>query len=198
MDLIIATKNKGKLEEIKDLLQDLDINLTSLLDYPDLPEIIEDGQTFLENARIKASAISQATGKWALGDDSGLVVAALNGEPGINSARYAGSQADHAANNEKLLKEMKDVPKDKRQAYFICTMVLISPDGKQWDIEEKCHGEIAYDYRGTKGFGFDPLFYLPDYGQTMAELPMKEKNKISHRGKALRHMKEILKRVWSG
>ncbi|MBU1903751.1 MAG: RdgB/HAM1 family non-canonical purine NTP pyrophosphatase, partial [Proteobacteria bacterium] len=159
--------------------------------------IIEDGQTFLENARIKARTVAQATGKWALGDDSGLVVAALNGEPGINSARYAGKQGDHAANNEKLLAEMKDVPQDKRQAYFTCTMVLISPDGKEWDIEEKCHGEIAYDYQGNQGFGFDPLFYLPEYQKTMAELPMSEKNKISHRGKALRHMKEILKRVWS-
>ncbi len=195
MDLIIATKNNGKLEEIKDLLQDLDIKVSSLVDYPEIPEIIENGESFLENARIKARTVAKATGKWALGDDSGLVVEALNGEPGIHSARYAGKQGDHLANNEKLLQEMKNVPKDQRRAYFTCTMVLFSPDGKEWDIEEKCSGEIANDYKGNQGFGFDPLFFLPEYGQTMAQLPMAEKNKISHRGKALQHMKEILKKV---
>ena len=195
MDLVVATKNEGKLSEIIHLLEGLCIRVMSLKDYPEIGEIAEDGETFLENARKKARTVFLKTGKWLLADDSGLVVEALNGEPGVHSARYAGKQGDYEANNRKLLHEMRGVPDGRRQAYFTCTMVLIAPDGKEWDIEEHCNGVIARELKGSGGFGFDPLFYLPDRGLTMAELSIEEKNKISHRGKALRHMRKILEGI---
>ncbi len=192
MELVIATSNRGKLAEIAALLKGLPVAVTSLADHPEIGDVEEDGKTFLENARKKARTVASATNKWALGDDSGLVVEALNGEPGIRSARYAGRQGDAAANNLKLIAAMKDVPDGKRGGYFTCTMVLTSPDGREWDIEERCEGEIGRELAGGGGFGFDPLFYVPEKGRTMAELPLDEKNRISHRGKALRHMKRIL------
>lgn len=195
MDLVVATKNKGKLVEIMDLLKGLPVNVTSLLDYSEIGEIDEDGATFLDNARKKAREVASKVEKWVLADDSGLVVEALGGEPGVKSARYAGSQGDHVANNKKLLEAMKDVPDGKRGAYFTCTMVLVSPDGCEWDVEERCAGEIGRKLAGVGGFGFDPLFYIPDKRRTMAELSLEEKNKISHRGKALRHMRKIIEDV---
>lgn len=195
MDLVIATKNKGKLVEITNLLKGLGVKISSLLDYPKIGEIEENGDTFLENARIKARTVAIKTGRWSLADDSGLVVDALNGEPGVKSARYAGRQGDHVANNKKLLEAMKGVPDGKRVAYFTCTMVLVSPDGREWAVEEKCEGVITRELTGEGGFGFDPLFYIPDMGRTMAELPLEEKNKISHRGKALRHMCKVLEDI---
>lgn len=192
IELVIATKNKGKLVEIADLLKDLPVSVTSLIDLPDIGDIEEDGETFLENARKKAREVVQATKKWVLADDSGLVVAALNGEPGVKSARYAGRQGDHVANNKKLLEVMKGIPDGRRQAYFTCTMVLAAPDGREWDVEERCEGVIGRALTGQGGFGFDPLFYVPEKGRTMAELPLDEKNALSHRGKALRHIKAIL------
>ena len=195
IELIVATKNKGKLVEIAHLLEGLPFEVSSLLEYPEIKDINEDGRTFLENAQKKARTVAQATGKWSLADDSGLVVEALGGEPGINSARYAGAQGDYAANNKKLREAMKDVPEGNRQAYFICQMVLCSPDGREWDIEQRCEGQILRDFRGAGGFGYDPLFYLPNKGLTMAELSLEKKNKISHRGKALRHMKKILEGI---
>lgn len=192
MELVIATRNRGKLEEILDLLKDLDIKVASLVSYPDITDILEDGDSFLGNAQKKARTVSHATRKWCLADDSGLVVDALNGAPGVKSARYAGKQGDHAANNKKLLKEMKDVPEGERKAYFTCTMVLISPAGAEWDIEERCFGVINRELEGKGGFGYDPLFFLPEKGCTMAELDLAEKNEISHRGKALRHVRIIL------
>jgi len=192
MDLVVATRNKGKLVEIVHLLTGLPVSVTSLLDYPEIGDIEEDGETFLDNARKKARAVAAKIGNWVLADDSGLVVEALNGEPGVKSARYAGRQGDHAANNKKLLEAMKAVPDGKRRAYFTCTMVLVASDGCEWNVEEKCEGVIGRELAGTQGFGFDPLFFIPEKGKTMAELPLEEKNKISHRGKALRHMKRIL------
>ncbi len=192
MELVVATKNKGKLVEIMDLLKGLPIQVSSLLDYPEIGDIEEDGETFLDNARKKARFAVVKTGKWVLADDSGLVVEALGGEPGVKSARYAGKQGDHVANNKKLIEAMKDVPDGKRQAHFTCTMVLAAPDGREWDIEERCEGEIGRGLKGNEGFGFDPLFYIAQKKRTMAELPLKEKNEISHRGKALRHMRRIL------
>lgn len=192
MELVIATKNRGKLVEITDLLKDLPVNVTSLADWPDIGEIEEDGETFLDNARKKARTVALKTKKWVLADDSGLVVAALKGEPGVKSARYAGGQGDHVANNKKLLDVMKEIPDGRRQAYFTCAMVLVVPDGREWDVEERCEGEIGRTLTGIGGFGFDPLFYVPEMGKTMAELPLDEKNRISHRGKALRHIKAIL------
>jgi XTP/dITP diphosphohydrolase len=192
MELILATRNKGKVAELKAMLDSNGVEVTCLNDHPDIPEVKEDGKTFLENARKKAHAVAKATGCVTLADDSGLVVDALGGAPGVNSARYAGKQGDYAANNEKLLREMKDVPDGKRQAAFVCSMVLADPSGMDWYAEGRCEGIIGWEYRGTGGFGFDPLFYVPKEGATMAELPMDRKNAISHRGKALRKMKEIL------
>lgn len=195
MDLIIATKNRGKLEEIKALLKDLDVKISSLADLHNIPEIVEDGKTFLENARKKAQITAKAAGKWVLADDSGLAVDALHGAPGVNSARFAGKQGDYDSNNSKLLHEMDKIPDGKRKAHFICVAVLLSPEGKEWSVEERCDGEIIRELRGAKGFGYDPLFFIPTMEKTMAELNMDEKNKISHRGKAFRKIKEIIKKL---
>jgi XTP/dITP diphosphohydrolase len=192
MELILATRNEGKVRELGAMLSGLDVVVTSLADHPEIPEIVEDGQTFLENARKKARAVTEITGCMALADDSGLVVEVLGGVPGVNSARYAGKQGDYRANNEKLLKEMAEVPDGERAAAFVCTMVLARPGGEEWDVEGRCEGRIIREYRGSGGFGYDPLFYLSEEGLTMAELPMGRKNEISHRGRALAQMKAIL------
>lgn len=192
MTLVLATRNSGKVAEMRHLLEGTGIEVESLADHPEVPEVVEDGDTFLANARKKAHAVAKATGCFALADDSGLAVEALGGEPGVHSARYAGGQGDAAANNEKLLREMAVIPDGKRQAAFVCTMVLASPDGREWTAEGRCEGEILRDLRGTQGFGFDPLFYVPAEAAAMAELPMGRKNAISHRGQAMRRMQEIL------
>lgn len=192
MELVLATRNSGKLEELMALLEGLPVSLTSLDDYPEIAPIVEDGETFLDNARKKARLVVEATGRWALADDSGLAVDALGGAPGVYSARYAGRDGDHEANNDKLLREMGRVLKGERGAAFVCTMVLAAPDGREWDVDGRCDGEIAFERKGTGGFGYDPLFYLPQYERTMAELTMDEKNAISHRGKALRRMLQVL------
>ena len=192
MEIVLATRNEGKVKELRAMLSGLDFVVTSLADHPEVPEIVEDGGTFLENARKKARAVVEITGRMALADDSGLAVDALGGLPGVNSARYAGTQGDYKANNEKLLREMADVPDGERSAAFVCTMVLARPGGEEWDVEGRCEGRIIREYRGSGGFGYDPLFYVPAEGLTMAELPMGRKNEISHRGKALAQMKEIL------
>ncbi|MFH1830391.1 MAG: XTP/dITP diphosphatase [Pseudomonadota bacterium] len=192
MEIVLATRNQGKVAELKAMLASKGINVTSLAQHPEISDIEEDGKTFLENARKKAHTVAKSTGCITLADDSGLVVEALGGAPGVNSARFAGKQGDYAANNEKLLKEMKDVPDGKRQAAFVCTMVLAHPKGTEWHVDGRCDGIITREYRGDGGFGFDPLFYVPEEGATMAELPMEKKNAISHRGKALKKIYEIL------
>jgi len=199
LKLVLATKNNGKVDEYKSLLADLDVNLSSLLDLNDLPDVIEDGSTFLENAIKKAKEISSATGAFVMADDSGLVVDALGGAPGIHSARYSGVDGDgkYAANNEKLLKEMKGVPEEKRTARFVCVIAIVSPSGDVYSAEGRCEGKIGHILTGKGGFGYDPLFYLPEYDKTMAELSMEEKNKISHRGLALQKIYEILVEILS-
>lgn len=192
MDLVLATRNEGKLAELKELIAGLSVHVSSLSDYPQIPEIIEDGATFVENARKKARQVRISTGRWVLADDSGLEVEALCGRPGVNSARYAGRQGDYAANNRKLLAEMRDVPDEKRSARFVCSMVLSSPDDGEWVAEGHCDGIIMKGPRGSGGFGYDPLFFIPGKGMTMAELSMDEKNAISHRGRALAKIREIL------
>lgn len=192
MELVLATRNEGKLRELGVLLDGLPIEIGSLKDHPGIPDIVEDGSTFLENARKKAVAVLRATGRWTLADDSGLEVAALGSRPGVKSARYAGRQGDYAANNRKLLDEMGDIPEDRRGARFVCAMVLISPDGREWVAEGHCDGTIMKEPRGGGGFGYDPLFYVQGEGASMAELPMDVKNRISHRGRALAKIREIL------
>lgn len=192
MKLILATHNKHKQEELAHLLSDFHVQVRTLGDYPNYPEIKEDGKTFLENAQKKARAIAIFLHEWTLADDTGLVVDALGGRPGIYSARYAGKAGDYAANNKKLLKELKDVSNEKRQASFVCSVVLMAPDGREWDVEGHCSGVILDELRGKNGFGYDPLFFIPQLGKTMAELTMSEKGAISHRGHALRKIKDIL------
>lgn len=192
MEIVLATKNEGKLREFHNLLAGFKIIVKSLADFPEISDIKEDGNTFLENARKKARTVLESTGKWALADDSGLEVEALGGRPGVNSARYAGKQGDYKANNEKLLGEMESVPDGKRGARFVCTLVLMSPYGKEWVTTGKCEGEITRELKGTGGFGFDPVFFVKGEGKTMAELPMEVKNRISHRGRALANLREIL------
>ncbi|MFH0799636.1 MAG: XTP/dITP diphosphatase [Pseudomonadota bacterium] len=192
MKIVLATQNRHKVEELTNLLDDMNFQISSIYDYPEIPDVVEDGATFLENARKKARVVCLATGSLTLADDSGLVVEALAGQPGVRSARYAGGQGDYAANNRKLLDEMKDVPDGRRGAAFVCNMVLASPDGREWDVEGRCEGIIGHAHMGSGGFGYDPLFFVPSEGRTMAELAMDRKNKISHRGRALAKMRKIL------
>ncbi len=202
MELVVASRNEGKIREILHLLEGMGIAVTSLADHPDIPEIVEDGETFLENARTKARAVAMATGSWALADDSGLAVDVLGGRPGVHSARYAGRQGDHAANNAKLLEELRDVSDAERSAAFVCTMVLMAPDGREWSVTGRCAGRIGHALTGTEGFGFDPLFVVEgEEGRTMAELPLARKNAISHRGKALREVIAVIRMIakeWEG
>ncbi len=183
--LILATRNAGKLREFQTLLQDMPVQIETLNNYPHLPDIAETGQSFLENAVIKATTVAKATGIPALADDSGLVVPALNGAPGVYSARYAGNEHDDWANNEKLLHEMQELEGNDRHAYFACCIVIARPDGSTWSCEGEVHGKITHQAQGDNGFGYDPLFFLPEKNATMAELAPDEKNEISHRGQAV-------------
>ncbi len=194
-ELILATRNEGKLEELRALLHGMPILVSSLKDYPHVPKVVEDGDTFLENAHKKAREVAQHTGRWTLADDSGLTVDALHGAPGVISARYAGKDGDAAANNKKLLRAMKKVPAEARKAAFVCVMVLAAPDGREWHVEGRCDGTIGFEPKGDGGFGYDPLFVVKSFGRTMAELTMDEKNKVSHRGRAMKHVREILQEL---
>jgi XTP/dITP diphosphohydrolase len=192
MELVVATRNAGKLKEICRLLEATDINILSLEGFPEIPEIIEDGETFSANAVKKAETIARSTGLPCLADDSGLVVAALQGRPGVHSARFAGAEADDLSNNQKLLHEMSQVPKPQRQAAFCCVMALCLPDKTTRLFEGRVEGVILNQGRGDGGFGYDPLFWLPEFDCTMAELSVDIKNRISHRGQALRQVIEYL------
>lgn len=192
MKLVLATRNQGKLRELRELFVDLSIEVVSLDQFPAAPEVEEDGATFVENARKKALSAMQATGCFALADDSGICVEALGGAPGVHSALYDGPHRDAAKHNEKLLQEMKAVPPGKRQAAFVCAMALAAPGGRLWEVEGRCIGEVAFEMHGESGFGYDPIFFLPDKGKTFAELLPHEKHAVSHRGKALQKIREIL------
>jgi len=191
--LIVATRNRGKIREIREALKGLGIRIYALSDFDGVAEIEEDGKSFTENALKKARFYSKVFGKLTLADDSGLEVECLKGMPGIYSARYAGERASNRENNQKLLKEMEGIPLSKRGARFKCVMALVSPDGKEAMTEGSCQGRIGMRERGRRGFGYDPLFILPKYGKTMAQLPLKEKNRISHRGKALRRLRKTIR-----
>ncbi len=192
--VIIASGNQGKLKEFQTLMSGLNVEVKSLKDYPHIGDIEENGQSFAENAYIKAKAVSEVTGCLCIADDSGLEVDALGGAPGIYSARYAGEQKDDAANNQKLLEALKDVPDEERGAQFHCAIVAIDKDGKRYDAEGIVRGRILRAARGDNGFGYDPLFYVEEFGKTTAELSMEEKNKISHRGQAVRDIVAILEK----
>ena len=193
LEVIVATRNRGKIREFRDALMGLNLRLYGLTDFPDVPEIEEDGDSFAENALKKARFYSTYFGKLTLADDSGLEVDGLKGRPGIRSARYAGERASSQENNQKLLKEMEGIPISKRGARFRCIIAVKSPGGKEAVSEGSCHGRIGFKEKGRKGFGYDPLFFLPRQGKTMAELSLEEKNKVSHRGKALRKIRKMIK-----
>ena len=192
MKLIIASNNAHKLIEIKAILGGMFEEILSLREAGIEHETIEDGATFLENARKKAREIAELSGCCALADDSGLCVDALGGAPGIYSARYSGVHGDDKANNRKLLEDLKDVPDSERGAHFTCAIVLARPDGSEVTAEGYFYGVIAHEETGANGFGYDPLFYLPEYGCTSAALSPEEKNRISHRSRALHELLEKL------
>lgn len=198
--LVIATRNPGKVRELAELLADLPLRLLSLADFPELPEIPEEGETFAANAVAKARQVAAMTGLPALADDSGLEVAALGGRPGVHSARYAADLTAPAPptdedNWQKLLKELRGVPEGERQARFVCVIALALPDGRLFTTRGECPGVIATEPRGHEGFGYDPVFWLPEYRATMAEVGLEVKNRLSHRAQALAEMKEILRRL---
>lgn len=183
-ELVLASSNQGKIAEFQKLLDGLEIKILSMADFPEIGEIVENGQSFAENALIKARAVCMVTGRAALADDSGLMVDALDGAPGIYSARFAGEQHDDAANNQKLLHLLKEVPDEKRTGQFFCAIAIVLPDGREYTVEGTCPGKILRQLKGTGGFGYDPLFYVEELQKTFAELTMEEKNRISHRGQA--------------
>ncbi len=188
MKLIVATGNAGKLVEIRRLLAESAIEVAGLAELEDVPEIVEDGETFEANARKKALVVARLTGCLTLADDSGLAVEALNGAPGVYSARYAGAEADDAANNRKLLEALQGLPQEQRKAAFHCAMALCWPDGQCRSFYGCLEGRILQEPRGDGGFGYDPLFLVPECGQSLAELPLTVKNRVSHRGQALRQV----------
>lgn len=183
--IVLATRNAGKIAELHALLKDRGFTVQGLDAYPEIPDIPETGETFLENARIKARAVAMATGRVAVADDSGLCVDALNGAPGVYSARYAGAGHDPDANNAKLLKTLEGVPDTQRAARFLCVMVASAPNGAEIHAQGAWEGRIAHGYLGKSGFGYDPIFFDPELGLTAAEMPREVKNSRSHRGKAL-------------
>ena len=192
MELVVATRNAGKLKEIRRLLESRGIRVRGLEEFPGVPDVVEDGQTFAENAVKKAEAVAQFTSLPCLADDSGLVVDALQGRPGVHSARFSGAEADDQSNNRKLLDEMAAVPEMQRQAAFCCVMALCMPGQSPHLFQGRVNGAILERQQGDGGFGYDPLFWLPGYNCTMAELPLDTKNQVSHRGQALRQLVDFL------
>ena len=192
MELVVATRNAGKLKEIRRLLESRGIRVRGLEEFPGVPDVVEDGQTFAENAVKKAEAVAQFTSLPCLADDSGLVVDALQGRPGVHSARFSGAEADDQSNNRKLLDEMAAVQEMQRQAAFCCVMALCMPGQSPHLFQGRVNGAILERQQGDGGFGYDPLFWLPGYNCTMAELPLDTKNQVSHRGQALRQLVDFL------
>ena len=193
MDIVAATGNRNKINEIREKLAGIDnIKIIPLTDLGPVPEIIENADTFEGNALIKARKICSVTGMTAMADDSGLVVDALNGEPGVYSARYGGPDADDRARYMLVLDKMKDIPECRRGARFVCAIAVVLPDGREFVAEGLCEGSIAKSPEGDMGFGYDPVFFVKEKGKTMSQLSMEEKNSLSHRGRALDKMAVLL------
>lgn len=196
MLLVLGTRNRKKREEIVQILADLGLEFGDLNQHPNAPEVEEDGDTFEANARKKASETSKVLGQWVLGEDSGLVVPALKGRPGVYSARYAGKQGDDDANNRKLLAELAPLPDDQRAAYYVCVAALADPKGEVQAVTEgRCHGVIIKELHGSGGFGYDPLFLIPEYHRTFGELSPVVKHALSHRARALERLRPHLRRL---
>lgn len=187
--LVLATKNPGKARELKELFKDVPLEILSLNDFPALQEVEEDGWSFFENALKKAKAAAEWTGEMSLADDSGLEIEILGGRPGIHSARYSGPQATDRSNIEQVLKELRAYPDKEKRASFRCVLVLYSPDGCCEAFEGTLDGIIIDSPKGSLGFGYDPIFFLPELGKTLAEIPADVKNRISHRAKAFMKLK---------
>ena len=192
-EIIFATGNKDKMREIREIMADCDVHIVSMKEAGIRVDIVEDGTTFEENAKIKARAVAAHTDAIVLADDSGLEIDALNKEPGVYSARYMGEDTSYHIKNASLIERLNGVPDEKRTARFVCAVAAAFPDGSVKTVRGTMEGRIGYEEKGENGFGYDPIFYLPEYGCTSAELSGKEKNKISHRGKALRAIKDELK-----
>ena len=193
--IVFATGNEGKMKEIRLILADLGMEILSMKEAGANPDICENGKTFGENAEIKARAVWEETGGIVLADDSGLVVDYIGGEPGIYSARYMGEDTSYAVKNQVIIERLKGAQGNERSARFVCNIAAVLPDGSVLHTEKTMEGLIADEPAGQGGFGYDPILYLPAYGMTSAEISMEEKNKISHRGKALRAMKTALEEV---
>lgn len=195
IDLLVATTNPGKFAEVRAFLSKLPLRIVSLKDFRDPPVIVEDGTTFEQNALKKARILADFSGMLTLADDSGLEVDALDGAPGIYSARYCGEEGNDQKNNEKLLQELQNVSEARRTARFVCALALCAPKSygmSNWTVRESCEGRIAFTLRGANGFGYDPLFFYPPFGKTFGEIDRQTKATVSHRGKALRRFTEAL------
>ena len=195
IELLVATTNSGKFAEVRAFLSKLPLKILSLKDLTEPPTVIEDGATFEANACKKARTLAEFSGLLTLADDSGLEVDALNGAPGIFSARYAGEEGDDERNNQKLLRELENVPDEKRTARFVCALALCGPRSKsalEWTARDCCEGRIAYALAGSNGFGYDPLFFYPPFNKTFGEIELAIKATVSHRGKALASLAEAL------
>ncbi|MBI4727850.1 XTP/dITP diphosphatase [candidate division TA06 bacterium] len=192
MQIVIATRNAHKLKEITQILKVDGVEFLSLNDFPECPEAEEAGRTFADNALLKAQTVAHHSGCWALADDSGLEVDALEGRPGVHSARYAGEVVDPLKNIQKLLAELKDLPRERRTARFVCALALVSNHNRAYFAEGKIEGVIIKQPQGQDGFGYDPVFLLPELGKTMAQLSPEEKNGISHRTLALKKIAPLI------
>ena len=194
-EIVVATRNKDKVKEIRRILKDLNVKIRPLNNFKDIPKIVEDGATFEENASKKAKIISKFTQRLTIADDSGLEVDVLGGKPGVKSSRFAGEEASYNENNAKLLKLLQGVSYSKRSARFVC-VISIAKDGKVLNVVRgTCRGKIGFAPKGKTGFGYDPLFVSPKYGRTFAELRPAIKNRISHRYRALEKAKGAIKRL---
>ncbi len=191
-EIIIATHNPGKLREMQALLAPLGFKILSLKDFPDAPNVLEDGATFAENAAKKAKAVARMTARPAIADDSGLVVKALGGRPGVFTSRFAGERTSDRDKCKRLLEEMAGIPEEEREAAFVCAIAAAHPRGEAEIVEGECRGRITSSPRGENGFGFDPVFFIPELGKTLAEIEPEVKNQVSHRGRALRKLIQIL------
>ena len=191
--VIFATSNEGKMKEVRSILEDLGMEVLSMKEAGIQVDVVEDGTTFEENAMIKATEIAKESGEIVLADDSGLEVDYLNKEPGIYSARYMGEDTSYKIKNQSLIDRLEGVEDEKRTARFVCAIAAAFPDETVEVTRGTIEGRIGYEEKGTNGFGYDPIFFVPEYGCTTAELTLEQKNEASHRGKALRKMKEVIK-----
>jgi XTP/dITP diphosphohydrolase len=196
-ELVVATKNRGKAKEFENLFREHGFIVKTLLDYPEVEDVEETGKSFEENAVLKAEAICRKLNRPVIGDDSGLVVDALEGRPGIYSARYAGESKSDEANIDKVLEELQGIPEEERTARFYCALAVAVPGQTTFTVQGTCEGVILGERRGNNGFGYDPIFFVIEKKLTMAELSSEEKNKISHRAKALEKLAENIQTIFS-